>query len=170
MSDSGAPEYNNQAEAHDMDEKQRNQLIAEKLNEGLKLGDIQKLLETEYGIKMTYLDLRMLAAELEVDWSKQDSPKQTEKPATVDQKDAGEILDEGAVPVSEVTVSVSKIARPDAAISGNYECPSGAKGEWIVDHYGRPGMIPAEGSPKPTQEELKQFQEALVQQLQGGAV
>lgn len=150
-----------------MDEQKIKQFVGEKLNEGLKLNEIQKILEDEYDTRMTYLDLRMLAAELEVDWTKQDPPPP--EPADEEDEDIvaeAEIID----PPSQVTVTVSKIARTDAAISGNYECPSGAKGEWIVDHYGRPGMIPAEGAPKPTEEEMKEFQEALVSQLQSGGM
>ncbi len=147
-----------------MTDEQRNRFIAEQLNAGVKLNDIQRLLETEHGVRMTYLDLRMLAAELEVDWQRQEPPK----PAVEAKVSA---VDEGlaaAPPVAAVTVTVNKLARPDAAISGSYQCPSGARGEWIVDHYGRPGLIPAEGSPKPTAEEMKQFQQELVRQIQGG--
>jgi hypothetical protein len=58
-----------------MDINERNQFIMEKLNEGMSLSDVQKLLAEEHGIKMTYLDLRLAAAELAVNWEKQDKPK-----------------------------------------------------------------------------------------------
>ena len=150
-----------------MDEQKIKEIVAEKLNDGLKLNEIQKLLEDEHDVRMTYLDLRMLAAEVEVDWTKQDPPP----PEPADEDDEPDIEEAELVePPSQVKVTVSKIARTDAAISGNYECPSGARGEWIVDHYGRPGMIPVEGTPKPTEDEMKQFQEALVSQLQSGGM
>ncbi|MDT8391199.1 MAG: hypothetical protein RRC34_11890 [Lentisphaeria bacterium] len=150
-----------------MDEQKLKTIVGEKLNQGLKLNDIQKLLEDEYDERLTYLDLRMLAAEIDVDWTKQDPPP----PEPGDEEGENDGEETGIVePVSDVVVTVSKIARTDAAISGSYECPSGARGEWIVDHYGRPGLIPAEGSPKPTEEEMKKFQEALVRQLQSGGM
>ena len=165
-----------------MDELQRNQFIALKLNEGVKLNDIQRLLEEEHGLRMTYLELRMLVSELEVDWSKHAPPKPEPQADDVVSDEEGDIaeLDEEfeddevaadeTAAAGDVEVTVSKLARPDAAISGSYSCPSGARGEWIVDHYGRPGLIPAEGSPKPTQDEMRQFQMALMRKLQGGGI
>ena len=138
--------------------------VADKLNAGIKLGDIQKLLEHELNVPMTYLDLRLLASELEeVDWEKQEPPA----PPADEEVDLSAVEEEKTAPPSDtVQVTVSKLARPDAAMSGNYECPSGAKGEWMIDNFGRPGLIPAPDSPKPTAEEMRQFQEALVNKLQ----
>lgn len=62
--------------------KERNELIAQKLNEGMSLSDVQKLLADEHGLRMTFLDLRLIAADLSVDWQKHDKPK-TPAPAAV---------------------------------------------------------------------------------------
>lgn len=67
-----------------MTNQERDRVIMEKLNEGVSLSDVQKILETEYGLRMTYFELRMLAADLQVDWQKQDRPK----PQTVDVTEA----------------------------------------------------------------------------------
>lgn len=58
-----------------MTNKERNELIAQKLNEGMSLSDVQKLLADEHGLRMTFLDLRLIAADLSVDWQKHDKPK-----------------------------------------------------------------------------------------------
>ena len=51
-----------------MTNEERDSVIMEKLNEGMSLSDVQKLLESQYGLRMTYLDLRLLAADLQVNW------------------------------------------------------------------------------------------------------
>jgi len=63
-----------------MDEMKIKQFVAIKLHEGVKLTDIQTMLVDELGCKMTFLDLRLLAAELEdVDWSKFDPQEKSPK-------------------------------------------------------------------------------------------
>ena len=47
----------------DLDEKQR-QAIAKWINDGLKLSEIQKRMETDFGMRLTYLDVRMLIDDL----------------------------------------------------------------------------------------------------------
>ena len=43
----------------------------EKLNSGMSLSDVQKLLDSEFGIRMTYFELRMIASTLKIDWDSQ---------------------------------------------------------------------------------------------------
>ena len=74
-----------------MDTKERDIFIREKLNEGMSLSDVQHALAEEFGIRMTYLDLRMLAATLPVEWENQDRTKAqpakvAEKPTVAEKK------------------------------------------------------------------------------------
>lgn len=143
-----------------MNTEERNAFIATRLNEGVTLSDIQKEL-VAHGVNMTYLDLRMLAADLEVNWKKLD-PKPVPKPAA-----------EAALPVAaagnaRTQVTVSRVVRPGAAMSGDVTFASGAKGEWWVDSYGRPGLSLAKGSSKPTEEDVQEFSVELQRKLGGG--
>ena len=61
-----------------MTNQERDELIMEKLNSGMSLSDLQKLLDSEYGIKLTYFDLRMIVSELRIEWDKQEKKR---KPA-----------------------------------------------------------------------------------------
>lgn len=146
-----------------MDTAERDRFIKEKLDQGMSLSDVQKLLASELGIRMTYLDLRLLAADLEVNWKKQEKPKSDDEmdisklPATPAEDDE---------PRTKVTVS--KLARPGMALSGDVEFLSGAKGEWFLDSYGRLGFNPADGSSQPTEEDLRDFQVELQSKLSGG--
>ena len=150
-----------------MDEKERNQIIQDKLNEGMSLSEVQKHLEEEHDEKLTYMELRLVAADLDVDWSKQEPEK--EEPSDID---AQEVTPESEQETAEATpgktqVTMSKVVRPGAAVSGDVVFASGAKAEWYVDHYGRLGINPHSDSDKPTEEDLQEFQTELQKQLGG---
>jgi len=144
-----------------METQERDRIIAEKLNEGLSLGDVQKLLADEYGINMTYLDLRLVASDLRVDWENQ--PAKTAPTVAADKADTPESALADAPRAT--TVTVNKIERPGYMMSGTAEFASGARGEWSIDYSGRPALSLAEGSAKPTQEDLADFQRELQQKL-----
>lgn len=163
-----------------MTDQERNQLIARKLGEGMSLSDLQKLLKNDYGLQMTYLELRLLAAELPVDWGPE-KPAAPPPPAEAVSAE-GEDLDDddgdddgadhgadaaGGLGGGPTTVTVSKLVRPGAAISGDVVFASGAKAEWFVDTMGRLGLNPTAGSARPTQEDLRDFQVELQRQLSG---
>ena len=57
--------------------------------------------------------------------------------------------------------------RPGAAVSGTVKFGSGASGEWYLDQFGRLGFIPDEGSGKPDQQDIQEFQ-VEVQKALGG--
>ena len=64
-----------------MNKQERDTLIMTKLNEGMSLSDVQKILAQDYNIRMTYLELRLLADDLAVNWEKLDKPKPAPQPA-----------------------------------------------------------------------------------------
>ena len=139
---------------------ERDRFIAEKLNEGLSLSEVQKLLDSELGIRLTYLDLRLIAADLEVNWQKQDPVEDPDGKS--DEMDLSKIEEKSA---SGTTVTVSKLVRPGAAMSGDVTFASGAEAEWFVDTMGRLGLNPKSGSGGPTREDIEEFQVELQKKL-----
>ncbi len=137
-------------------EEKRDRFIVEKLNQGHSLGEVQKMLAEELGINMTYLELRLLAADLDVNWKKQDA----NKPKIALDDKASE-----PVPAPRTKITVSRVVRPGAALSGDVVFASGAEAEWFVDQYGRLGINPKPGSSRPTQEDLQDFQVELQKTL-----
>jgi len=149
-----------------MNTEELNLFIAEQLAQGLSLSEVQKSLADEHDVQMTYLELRLVAADLEVDWSKHDKvipePEESQTPPL-----AEPVAEQGAVGTTEITVS--KLVRPGASMSGDVKFASGAKGEWFVDAMGRLGLNPAPDSPKPTENDIQEFQVELQRKLTGGA-
>lgn len=155
-----------------MTEQERNELIARKLGEGMSLSEVQELLASQYGIRMTYLELRLLAAELPVKWA-EEKPRAKPEPAKTavvedepgDEDSFEEDMDD--LPPTRTTVTVSRVTRPGTAMSGEVAFASGAKAEWFLDASGRLGLAPAPGSPRPTQDDLREFQIELQRKLTG---
>lgn len=177
-----------------MTNEERNRVIMEKLNEGMSLSDVQKFLERECGLRMTYFDLRMLAADLQVDWEKQDRPKadtsidvskapvQRPQPPPpqpqpqegaddddVQPEDGGE---EQAAPApapadGHSAIVLDETPIPGAAVSGTVTFPSGASGRWVLTRDGRFGLEPDEGSAQPTEDDYAVFQQDLQRKLAG---
>jgi hypothetical protein len=148
-----------------MDIQARNEIIARLLAEGLSLSDVQRKLEQDYQIVLTYRELRLISTELPVDWSKHDSAAKT---GTIEDITKAPVPAEAAAPPpSRTMVTISKLVRPGAVFSGDVHFASGAKAEWALDQYGRLALNPAPGSSKPTEQDQQEFVAELQRQLQG---
>ena len=120
----------------------------EKLNEGMSLSDLQTILTKEYNQRMTYFELRMLAAQLKVDWEKRDRPKpkpkadpippqptpppQEEPPLPEEESEPEEPIEEEPAP-GQALVTFHDTPLPGTALSGDVTFPSGIKSKWFMD-------------------------------------
>ena len=143
--------------------------VGELLNEGLSLSEIQKKLQSEQKVKMTFLDLRLLASELEeVDWSKQKADIEASKAANKAKEDKKKEAENKAENAGKTVVEVSRLKRPGAAANGTVEFASGAKAEWILDQTGRLALDKQDG--EPTKEDIQEFQVELQKILSEGGM
>ena len=155
--------------------------MAAKIAEGVNLSDVQKLVNQEFGLKLTYMDVRILASELDnIDWDANDPKAQElakEKARAEAEKKRQEEegiepeVEEGIYPVVEATpgdgrtvVEVSKLVRPGTALSGTVKFASGSTADWYVDSYGRLGIENLQGD-KPTESDIMAFQDELKKAL-----
>lgn len=178
-----------------MTTNERDQLIMEKLNEGMSLSDVQQLLDSEYGIKLTYLDLRMISSSMAVEWEKQQKHKKAaqtdisqsapqpeesvqeeqeeESYSSEEKEDIAEDTEEDAAVEDEeqagqgkAIVNLDEVPQPGTSLSGTVVFPSGASGKWILNRMGQLGLSELdEGSSEPTQEDYQAFQAELQGQL-----
>lgn len=145
-----------------MDDMKIKKFMAEQLEEGHSLSDIQQMINEKFKTKLSYMEIRIMASELEnIDWSKND-PVPEEKPIEEDELEAPA---PGAADGNTV-VEVSKLVRPGAAMSGSVKFASGASATWILDQMGRLGFDDTVG--EPTEEDMKAFVDELKAKLQGG--
>ena len=153
-----------------LDDAQK-QKVSGWIEEGLKLSEIQDKLNSEFGLRMTYMEVRFLIDDLGVKL-KDKAPEPPPAPAPTAAK-AGEPLStsplsegEGeALPVSGVSVTVDQVTRPGALVSGKVKFSDGKSAEWYLDQMGRLGLAPKEQGYKPSQEDLLEFQTELQNEL-----
>ena len=136
-----------------MNKTEIKELIKKMLEEKISLGDILKELQGKHGVNMTFMELKMLASEIEdFDWS------------TLDKKvDKKEDKEESKENTSGTVIEINKIARPDAMLHGSVKFISGVKAEWLLDSYGRLSLENKTGDPTP--EDIEDFQIELQKQL-----
>lgn len=145
-----------------LDETQR-QKVGAWINEGLKLAEIQKRLETEFGLRVTYLDVRLLVDDLKL--KPKDPPPPPKPPAAPLPLEDPLDLAPPSPMLGKVTVSVDQLARPGALVSGKAKFSDGKTAEWYLDQAGRLGLAPAEKGYKPSPADLQEFQRGLQNEL-----
>ena len=156
--------------------------VAQWIEEGLKLGDIQKKLDQEFKISMTYMEVRFLVDDLKLmpkDPAPPPAPKVTEKPASVGPPGAAaasqpptdseeELLPEPAAPggSGKVSVTVDTLTRPGALVSGNVTFSDGQSAVWYLDQMGRLGLAAKQTGYRPSAADLQEFQMELQTEMQ----
>ena len=142
------------------------EMVREWAANGVDLNGIQKNLVAEYGVHLTYMDVRFLLLDhgIEISTAPQQTPApKPAEPAAAPEAPAPAPVD--AVP-GKPKVTLDDLQLPGALISGKVEFPSGTRGAWMIDQMGRFAWNDLSGTP--TQEELQAFQFELTQLLSRG--
>ena len=147
--------------------------MAGEIAKGTSLSELQRLVNEKFNLQLTYMDIRIMASELNgIDWNAHD-PKAQAK-AKAEEKTAAEAAKEAAAAGGDAlepdveaepgdgktVVEVSKLVRPGTALSGTVKFASGSSAEWYVDQFGRLGLENLRGE-KPTQADIEAFQKEL---------
>ncbi len=161
-----------------LDDAQR-QKVAEWIAQGLKLSDIQNRLASELGLRMTYMEARLLVDDLKL------TPKDAEPRGRIEQ-----VLPSSAVPppagarlkaeragapapqpgpaagaAPGVSISVDELTRPGAVVSGKVTFSDGNTAAWQIDQLGQLGLIPTKAGYRPPAADAQSFQMALEDEL-----
>ncbi|MBR7105178.1 MAG: hypothetical protein IKC65_09545 [Lentisphaeria bacterium] len=142
--------------------------MASRIAEEVSLSDIQNEVNEKFAQKLTYMDIRILASGLDIDWQARAKAKAEEENAASQETPAQEenAADENASD-GKTVVEVSKLMRPGTALSGTVKFASGSTADWYIDQTGRLGLENLVGE-KPTQEDIQQFQVELEKAVYGG--
>ena len=129
---------------------------------GATLSDVQKRLKSEFDITMTYMEVRMLVLEIGATVQDPPEPEQPQPAAKEEDPYADEFDDtgEGAAP-DGVSVTLDRVMRPGAMVSGEVTFPDGQKGKWLIDQYGRFGLDPDTPGHQPSPSDMQAFQDRL---------
>ena len=158
---------------------EQNQKVATWLADGLSISDIQKKLGTDFGVSMTYMEVRFLIGDLKlqiVDKPAEPTPILGAKPAAPVPIPApippdaatgpGALPDDGLPPMTgNVKVSVDAITKPGALVSGQVAFSDGNTAAWHLDQAGRLGLVAKVAGYRPPQPEIIEFQAVLQDEL-----
>ena len=155
-----------------LDEAQRQRVTAWVV-QGAKLSEIQSRLAEEFGIKLTYMEVRFLVDDLKLTLKDPEPPKvvapsAAAKPAAASPAPRQTLPgDEAALPAGggKVAVIVDQITKPGAIISGKVNLSDGQTADWYLDQTGRISFVPKQPGYKPSAADVQEFQLALQQEV-----
>ena len=147
---------------------------------GERLSDIQRRIAEEFGIEMTYLDVRLLVSDLPQPEEKAEAaPEPDEKGGPAENGEAAEDtvgndaeggLPDEAAPAEDasaggVSVSLNPIAIPGTIASGSVTFSDGTAGKWYLDEMGRLGLADIPQGYRPPAADGADFQRQIVSLL-----
>jgi len=136
--------------------------------DGMGLSELQKKLDSEFGIVMTYMDVRFLVDDLDLSLVDLEEPTPEEDEAeTVE--DANADLDD-TESMGGVQVEVDTVVPPGAMASGSVVFSDGVSKSWTIDQFGRLGLSGGQEGYKPSDEDLMEFQRQLEASLRNKGI
>lgn len=132
------------------------------------LSEIQSRLGSELDAKVTYLETRFLLEDIGVELKKEPEPEpETEEEAGQDESADSEALPEsGDGPGGELSLTIDKLQRPGAIISGKVTFDGSETASWWLDQMGQLGFEPENEAFSPTPEQMMAFQRELQAKIQ----
>lgn len=151
------------------------------LADGAGVGELQRLIESEFGIHATYMDVRFLIDDIGAEIIEKQPPqvaeaknsyKDTGNQETLPSAAAENVGEQGSGEMTslppdsdKVKVSVSPIQRPGTLASGDVVFSDGVKCEWIFDQTGQLALLPSDKNYRPPESDIADFQTKLQQEL-----
>lgn len=132
-------------------------------SEGDQLADMQKRMEEELELRLTYMDTRFLILDLGIELQSEVEEVEDEKtdPALDELTEDDMEIMPPPTQGGPVRVTVDEIARPGLMVSGRVNFPDGQGGSWYVDEMGRLGIDPDTAGYRPSEPDLVAFQREL---------
>ena len=143
---------------------EQQQAFASWVADGLGLSDLQRKLEDEFELRMTYMDVRFLLIDLGLDL-KDETADQEDAAADEDEETAAE-EPEALPPEGGVRVEVDRVVQPGALVSGDVTFGDGTSAKWTLDQFGRLGLDAGDPDYRPAPEDVEAFQLELQKVLQ----
>ena len=141
--------------------------VADWIQQGKSLAEVQRLLREEFSLSMTYMEVRFLVDDLDLTLvgppaagASDDSEADSDSAAT----DSAPVEEAEVVGVS---VDVDVIMRPGTLVSGNVTFSDGVTLGWQLSSAGQLGLVPGDNPDyRPSPEDVQDFQTQLQAVLQ----
>lgn len=174
-----------------LDESQKN-AVAQWVNDGATLSEVQTKIAEAFGIKMTYMDVRFLVDDLDLELREKTEPQPKESASAAPENSSagtpypGQVAqgenpyayaDEDEVPagtpaadaaaedVGKVSVTVDPVQQAGVIVGGGIRFSDGVRGRWLIDSTGRLGLDGLPQGYRPSQQDIAEVQVLLSQEL-----
>jgi len=168
--------------------------VASWVGAGMKLAEIQRRLNSDLGLNLTYMEVRFLVDDLKLTLKDPEPPKElpptpSATPSLLSPTSAApppsstsSIL--GGIPPTDptaspvplpaggpaapgtgVSVTVDQVTRPGTLVSGSVRFSDGQVATWYLDQAGRLGLAPTQKGYRPPPADVEEFQLALEREL-----
>ncbi|MDD5677789.1 MAG: hypothetical protein PHW60_07330 [Kiritimatiellae bacterium] len=145
--------------------------------EGCGLTEIQKRLNDEFKLSVTFLDLRFLVLDLGLTIKEQ--AKNTNAGLDLVKTAPGRVAAEaddmesealGPDSAGSVAVTLDRIVKPGSVVSGTVRFSDGVSASWMLDQLGRLALDAGKPNYRPSQEDIQAFQVELRNLLQSRGI
>jgi hypothetical protein len=159
--------------------------VAQWVSDGASLSEVQQRINSDFGVSITYMDVRFLIDDLgvtPVDKTPPPAPQpvvQDAAPASADAQDSPSApiaedeaiapdADPGAPVSGNVSITLDAVQRPGELASGSVTFSDGQSGQWFLDGSGQLGFEPPYKGYQPSPADVRQFQAQLQKELSKG--
>lgn len=137
---------------------------------GSKISEVQNRLAAELGLRLTYMEVRMLVDDLKLKLKDPEVPKPVAPLAAPNPPVESPVapappLPPGGAAAGKLSLSLDQITRPGALVSGKVTFSDGMNADWYLDQTGRLGVVPQQPGYKPSAADVQQFQLALEREM-----
>lgn len=167
--------------------EQQKQFVRDWVAAGASLSDVQRNLKTEFGVTMTYIDVRLLVLDVGAAVKDKPEPKPAKPlaPSPMEEEstpamdlDDEMLADNESMPPDDgmpeeqehmggaVTLTMDSLVVPGAMVSGTVTFSDSTKARWLIDQQGRFGIDPETPGYRPSPADMQAFQMQLRIELQ----
>lgn len=130
--------------------------VANWIDAGESLSQVQSRLKSDFGVSMTFMEVRFLVDDLNLELK-----KPTPAPSEDTEADPAIPASAETLEPEGVSVEVDTIVTPGALVSGSVRFSDGVNAKWQLDQMGRLGLSDVDPGYKPSPEDIQEFQAQL---------
>ena len=137
--------------------------ISKWVADGMGLSEVQKKINQDFGILLTYMDVRFLVDDLDLTLVDPEQPAEPKDLSNIDDPESPD-----ADPLAGgVQIEVDGVTPPGAMASGSVTFSDGETKKWTIDQFGRLSMSGGNTDYKPSDQDVMEFQQQLEKALRG---
>ncbi len=138
------------------------------VDEGYSLAELQKTINEEFQLSLTFMDVRFLVLDLGLTIQDRSDSQGAVDLTKIPQPKADQTADANDAPLGSgrVSVTLDRVVQSGAVVSGEVTFSDGIHASWMFDQMGRLSLTAPEPGYRPGQEDLQAFQAELARILQ----